>query len=115
MKRSSRLTRSEDINRVRQEGRSFAHATIVLGVLPNQCEQNRIAVIAGRSVGGAVQRNLAKRRIRSAYQSLQGELSQDYDLVIIARRPILETDYHSLLDTLKSLLERAGLMKDKIS
>lgn len=115
MKRSFRLSRSEDIKCVRQEGRSYAHKAIVLGVRPNQLELNRTAVVAGRSVGGAVQRNLAKRRIRSAFQGLQAELHQGYDLVIIARRPILEHDYQSLLKAMRSLLDQAGLLKEKVS
>lgn len=115
LKRSSRLTRSEDINRVRQEGVSFAHATIVVGILPNQQNQNRVAVIAGRSVGGAVQRNLAKRRIRSAFHTLESQLCEGYDLVIIARKPILNIDFQTLLLALRSLFERAGLTKDNLS
>lgn len=115
MRRSSRLTRSDDIKSVRQEGHSFAHPSIVLGVLPNQLEKNRIAIVAGRSVGGAVQRNFAKRRIRSAFQGLQTKLHQGYDLVLIARKPILDIHYQLLLETLSSLLERAGLMKDEVN
>jgi ribonuclease P protein component len=87
----------------------------VLGSLPNQLQppyQNRVAVIAGRSVGGAVQRNLAKRRLRSAYRYFEAELQQGYDLVLIARRPILEADYQSLLEAMKSLFSQAGLMKE---
>ena len=114
MKRSSRLTRSEDISRVRHEGRSFAQAPIVLGVLPNHLEKNRIAIIAGRSVGGAVQRNLAKRRMRSAFQSFQNQCLQGFDLVLIARRPILTFEYQSLINALKSLLDQAGLMKENV-
>lgn len=115
MKRSSRLNRSEDISRVRRQGKSFVHEAIVLGVKPNQFEHNRIAIIAGRSVGGAVQRNLAKRRIRSAYHSLQDELSQGYDLVIIARSTILDFAYAHLVDAIKKLLDQARLLKDKVS
>lgn len=115
MKRSSRLTHSEDISRVRQRGRTFVHEAIVLGVKPNQFDHNRIAVIAGRSVGGAVQRNLAKRRIRSAYQSLRAEMCQGCDLVIIARTPILDFSYSYLVDALNKLLDQAGLLKDKAS
>lgn len=100
---------------MRKEGQSFAHGTIVLGILPNQFEQNRIAVIAGRSVGGAVQRNLAKRRIRSAFLRFHADLDQGYDLVIIARSSILNQDYSSLMKALKSLLDRAGLTKDNVS
>lgn len=115
MKRHSRLTRSEDISCVRHQGKSFVHDAIVLGAKPNQLGHNRIAIIAGRSVGGAVQRNLAKRRLRSAYQSLQAEMKQGYDLVIIARTPILNFAYSHLVAALKKLLDSAGLWKDKAS
>jgi len=115
LKRKSRLTRSEDIYRVRQQGKSFVHDAIVLGVRPNQFDYNRIAIIAGRSVGGAVQRNLAKRRIRSAYQSLMAQLHQGYDLVIVARRPILDFAYARLVKDLEKLLDQAGLLKDQAS
>lgn len=112
MKRSSRLTHSEEIYRVRQQGKSYVHDAIVLGVRPNQFNHNRIAVIAGRSVGGAVQRNLAKRRIRSAYQELIPQVQQGYDLVIIARKPLLDFVYGHLVEALERLLDQAGLLKD---
>jgi ribonuclease P protein component len=115
LKSSSRLTRSEDIKCVRTEGKSFAHPSVVLVSLPNQIEHNRFAVIAGRSVGGAVQRNLAKRRIRSVIQDLANDLAQGYDIVIIARRSILENEYRSLEEALRQLFGRSGLMKDKVS
>jgi len=71
-----------------------------------------VAVIAGRSVGGAIQRNLAKRRLRSAYQYFETQLKQGYDLVLIARRPILQAGYQSLLEAMKALFSKAGLMKE---
>jgi ribonuclease P protein component len=115
VKRELRLTRNEDIKRVRLEGKSFARPSIVLGYLPNRFEKTRIAVIAGRSVGGAVQRNLAKRRIRSAIQGLLQEIRPGHDLVLIARRSILEQPYRLLVDTIRKLLAQAGLMKDDLS
>jgi len=100
---------------VRSEGRSLAHPSVVVGFLPNQIEQNRLAVIAGRSVGGAVQRNFAKRRIRSVIQTLDEFLKQGFDIIFIARRSILDIEYQSLVEALQQLLDRAGLMKDKVS
>lgn len=114
MKKSFRLTRSEDIKRVRQEGITTAHKALVLGFRSNDLEKNRIAVIAGRSIGGAVQRNLAKRRIRSAFHCFLPALSNGYDIVIIARKHILEIEYQALVDALRSLLETAGLLKEKV-
>lgn len=91
------------------------HKSLVLGLLSNDVNQNRIAVIAGRTVGGAVQRNLAKRRIRSAIQSFYIDLDKGFDIVLIARQSILDIDYHMLVSALKTLLNRAGLLKDKKS
>ena len=99
---------------MRKEGTSIAHEAIVLGFGSNDLETNRIAVIAGRSIGGAVQRNLAKRRIRSAFQCFQQKLFKGFDIVIIARKPILEIEYRTLVDALRSLLEKAGLLKENV-
>jgi len=115
VQRRFRLTRRNDIKRVRQEGRSLANAVLVLGFLPNQLKQNRAAVIAGRSVGGAVQRNYAKRQIRTALQTLQPELDQGYDLLIIARKPILDNDYRAVVDGMRSLFLQAGLLKENLN
>jgi len=98
---------------VRQEGRSLANAILVLGFLPNYLKQNRVAIIAGRSVGGAVQRNFAKRRLRSAFQNLILELNLGYDLVLIARKPILVVDYSIIVNGLRNLAQQAGLTKDE--
>ena len=115
MQRRFRLTRRNDIKRVRQEGRSLANAVLVLGFLPNQLKLNRTAVIAGRSVGGAVQRNFAKRRIRTALQTLQPDLDHGYDLILIARKPLLDADYQSIIDGMRSLFLQAGLLKEYVN
>lgn len=115
MRQSARLTKSDEIQRVRLEGHTVAHPALVVGFLKNQCTRNRTAVIAGRSVGGAVQRNLAKRRMRSALQTYAEHLDQGYDLVLIARKPILTYPYAALQVALKSLLRRAELLKDEVN
>ena len=110
-----RLTTSEDISRVRKSGKSFVHATVVLGILPNNMDINRIAVIAGRSVGKAVQRNFAKRRLRSAYESFHTELNLGYDLVFIARQPLLNIEYGNFIIALGNMFRRAKILKESSS
>lgn len=115
LKQSLRLTSSEEISRVRHEGTSYVHAAVVLGVRPNHMEKNRTAVIAGRSVGKAVQRNFAKRRLRSAYLHFHEKLHQGYDLVFIARRPLLQIDYANFIAALGTMFYQAGLLKEHTS
>lgn len=114
MERRFRLTKNEAIKRVRKMGHTYVHRAVVLEALPNQLDQNRIAVIASQSVGGAVKRNLAKRRIRSILHTFLTDMEPGFDLAVVARKPVLQEDYDSLRLIVRTLLEKAGLLKEKV-
>jgi ribonuclease P protein component len=109
VKRGFRLTRSTDIKRVRR-GRSFAHPLVVLVIAPNEIGRTRMGVVAGHRVGGAVQRNRAKRRIRAVLHELHPSVRPGYDMVLIARQPMVEAAFQEVRDVLTGLLQRAGLL-----
>ena len=110
MNRKFRLTRSADFKRVRGLGKSYAHPLIVLITLPNELEQPRIAVVAGRHVGKAVIRNRAKRLIRAAISPLITSIKPGWDILLIARKPIVDATYHDTEQALMILLHRAHLV-----
>ena len=112
MKRRFRLTRPADFKRVRREGQSYAHPFVVLIALSNDLDQVRIGVAAGRAVGGAVERNRAKRLLRAGISPLLTKLSAGYDLVLLARKPILEVKSHQVTAALAQNLKKADLIKD---
>ncbi len=92
------LTQSSEILRVRRLGKSSAHPLLVLIALTQpEPRFSRFAVIAGKSVGGAVQRNRAKRRIKSIVQTLSVQLKPGCDVVIIARKGVDKAPYSLLL------------------
>ena len=110
MKRRFRLRSSTDFKRVRQIGKSFAHPLVVLVAEPTP-ESLKIGVTAGKSVGSAVERNRAKRRLREAIGYWLPQISTGWNLILVARKPILETDYSELLVVIQKLLIRARLFK----
>ncbi len=112
MKRELRLTRSTDFKRVRRFGKSFAHPLIVLVALPNESGETRIAVSAGRSVGGAVQRNRAKRLVREAIRPLRSEIPAGWNMVILSRHGLAEASLQETQAALQTLLRRLRLLKD---
>jgi ribonuclease P protein component len=68
----------------------------------------RVGFTATRKLGGAVERNRAKRRLRAAAQALlplYGLAGHDY--VLVARAGTLTRDYAGLLDDLKAALSQA--------
>lgn len=110
MERSKRLNRAEDIQRVRQKGRSFPHPYVVLTILEDAETEGeaKIAVIATKSVGGAVERNQAKRMLREGIMPLLNSIRPNVQIVLVARKKILDCEVTVVNMVLSTLLEKAG-------
>ncbi len=113
MKREYRLKSAIDFKRVRRQGQSFAHPLVVMLTLPNGGERTRIGVSAGRSVGNAVRRNRAKRRLREAIRPHLEALPPGWDIVLLARKRLPEAEFSEIQAALLTLLKRAGLLPEK--
>jgi ribonuclease P protein component len=110
VKRRFRLTRATDFKRVRRFGKSYAHPLIVLVTLPGEEMAIQVGVAASRSVGKAVDRNRAKRRIRSAVEGLFSHIRPGWKIIILARKPIITAEFFEIRATLVKLLKEAGLL-----
>ena len=112
MKRRFRLTRSTDFKRVRRIGKSYAHPLVVLVIAANELQHARIGIVAGRAVGSAVHRNLAKRRLRACLDQWLQCLPAGKDLIFLARKPMDQASYAEICTAVQGLLKRAGLVND---
>jgi len=74
-------------------------------------ESIRIAIITGRSIGGAVERNLVRRRIRSICDELIPQMRAGYQAVLIARSPSSKATFEELKNSIISVFRRAGLLQ----
>ena len=110
MKSRFRLTRSTDFKRVRRYGKSYAHPLVVLYTTSSIEPNPRIGISAGRWVGGAVERNRAKRLLREVMRSFIPQIPPGNDLLLIARSPLPESTFSSVKEALETLLKRAKLI-----
>jgi ribonuclease P protein component len=88
MKRRHRLSRSRDFDAVYRQGRSTATRYLVLYSFPREEPEEdgpRLGLAVSRQVGGAVERNRLKRRLRAAFDEMAEGLPADHDYVLIAR------------------------------
>ena len=110
MKRKFRLIKSTDFKRVRRLGKSYAHPFLVLIKLPNTLNKTRIGVSAGRSIGNAVRRNKAKRKIREIIRPILTEIQPGWDIILLARKPILTANHQEIISAMNDTLLRSDLI-----
>ena len=105
-----RLHRSSDFRAVFDGGTSVANALAALYVLPGRGERARIAVAAGRRLGGAVVRNRHRGRWREVIRRRVAPPERVVDLVLVSRARAGSADFDALERALRDLLARAGLV-----
>jgi ribonuclease P protein component len=103
------LKRSTDFQRVRKHGKSFAHPLFVLIFLPNGSDSTRIGVAAGRSLGNAVKRNRAKRRLKACIRTWISQLNTGFDIILLARKPLLTAEFDLLQAAMGYVLHQTNL------
>jgi len=76
---------------------------VVLFLAPGSGEW---AVVATRRVGGAVERNRAKRILREAWRQVSPQVTGDIDAVLVAREAIRDATTQDLVSEMTELLPR---------
>ena len=112
MKHRFRLRSSKSIKQIRKTGKAYASKYLVLIKQENQTISPKCAVIANRAIGGAVARNQVKRILREILNEFITEINAGYDLLLIARKPMLTANYAQAKESLYNLMVKANLLKE---
>jgi ribonuclease P protein component len=113
--RSARLLRHSDFERVYQQGRRHFSANLTLFYLPTGvagASRNirgpihasagfRVGFTVGRALGGAVERNRMKRRLREAVRLSWPEHPPNADVVINPKKSVLKVEVETLLNEVR--------------
>lgn len=97
------LRSPRDFSRVLKRGKRKQIGGIVLISAVGEPGPPRLGLIVSRSVGNAVARNRAKRRLRHTVRDVRFQSGMDY--VIIANKSVVEAPYPELIGWLNRALE----------
>ena len=104
--RSSRLLRHADFERVYKEGRRhFATHLTVFYLRRGEPGNLRVGFTVGRALGGAVERNRMKRRLREAVRLYGVVVDASVDVVINPKKSLLTADFADLRKDIKRAFE----------
>lgn len=100
--RSSRLLRHADFERVYKQGRRQFSASMTVFYLGRaEGEGLRVGFTVGRALGGAVQRNRMKRRLREAVRLTRPTPGPRADVVINPKKIVASVDFRELSNELR--------------
>jgi ribonuclease P protein component len=103
---SMRLLRHADFERVYKQGRRhFAAHMTVFYLLREQGEGLRIGFTVGRVLGGAVERNRMKRRLRESVRLRWPGVRIPVDVVINPKKSVLKLEFADLGNEIGRALE----------
>jgi ribonuclease P protein component len=119
------VKKSSDFKKISNSGKKFHAKTLILLQNPtdefyfqnkligkNAVDFCRLGLTASKKIGGAVQRNRAKRRLREACRKLLKKLAKNHhDYVIIAKEAINAASFEDILRDLEFCLKRIDTPK----
>ena len=108
MKFSESLKKNSDFQKVYRQGKSYANRYLVMYVLENHTEGNRLGISVSKKVGNSVIRHHLTRLIRESYRLHEDMFNNGLDIVVIARSTARDISYH---ETECALLHLGGLHK----
>jgi ribonuclease P protein component len=96
--RSARLLKHADFDRVYKQGRRHFSSHITVFYLRQAEGSARVGFTVGRVLGGAVDRNRIKRRLRDAVRQRRSLLPDAVDIVINPKKSVLRIEFAGLID-----------------
>jgi len=107
MKCTIPLTENHLFRRLYHQGKSKVSPWVAVYWRKNRLSQNRLGITTSKKLGGAVQRNRARRVIKEAYRLLEPELKPGFDIVVVARQRAVTAKMQQVKKSLSGLLEFA--------
>ncbi len=112
MKFSDSLKRNIDFQNVYQNGKSYANKYLVMYVLENNTDQNRLGISASKKVGNSVVRHRMARLVRESYRLHESIFNSGLDIVVVVRNSASRISYHEMESALLHLAKLHHIRND---
>ena len=110
MKYTTSLTKNHEFRRLYNKGKSAASQCVVVYCRRNRKTENRLGITVSTKIGGAVQRNRVRRRLKEIYRLNEEKLTPGFDVVVVARVRSRYVSYSELETSVIYLFKKLNIM-----
>ena len=111
--RRLRLRNRTFFKQVYEQGRFLSNQLITVHFFPHHGHVHRIGFTAGKRLGNAVVRNRCKRRMKECYRLFREEVPEEFDMILVARKGIIDAEWNNVVAAFRDLLRRTRLVISK--
>ena len=104
MKFSTSLKKNQDFRTVYKKGKCFKDKYLVMYILENGKDINRLGITVSKKVGNSVVRHHITRLVRESYRLHEEMFHSSWDIVVVARVASKDKSYREIESSLLHLL-----------
>jgi len=103
------LTKNYEFKRLYNKGKSAASKYVAVYCARNRTAINKLGITVSTKLGGAVQRNRIRRRLKEIYRLSEKSLRTGYNIVLVARQASRDAKWKDLESSVLYLFKKLGL------
>lgn len=110
---SESLKKNYDFQDVYKNGKSYANKYLVMYILENNTNKNKLGISVSKKVGNSIIRHKVTRLIRESYRLHENIFNSGLNIVVIARNSASSVSYFEIESALLHLAKLHHILKDK--
>ena len=111
---SDSLKKNKDFQVVYKKGISYANKYLVMYVLKNNSDKNRLGISVSKKVGNSVVRHRLTRLIREGYRLQESRFQKGLDIVVVCRASAKDKGYKDMESALIHLGKLHNIIDDSM-
>ncbi len=104
------VNQNREFLRAYKRGKGYVDSLLVMYVIKNRYGFTRFGITSSKKVGNAVKRNRARRVLRQSVRNIGFDMTQGYDIILVARAKTAYVKQQQVEAQLRFLAKQAGLI-----
>ena len=106
--------KNKDFQIIYKKGKSYANKYLIMYVLNNKEEENRLGISVSKKVGNSVVRHRITRLVRESYRLQKDKFQTGYDIIVIARSNAKDKSYREIESALLHLVKLHNILEESL-